>query len=108
MEFLSKYYCLIHECAIMIYRIKMTLRFSLLLVSTLVLFGCYDYEPRVEQVYQEVMDWGSFKKGSWWVYQEDSSKLLDTILVFHHEIVANDFMYDFEYGVNRTIVGFML
>jgi len=54
------------------------------ILISIVLLGCrkQEYEPPAEhQLRQGVKDWGYFEKGSYWVFQNDSTLRLDTLRV---------------------------
>jgi hypothetical protein len=47
--------------------------------------SCKDPEPVYNQVRQELKDWGAFKQGTWWVYEEENLKIRDSIFIYNYE-----------------------
>ncbi len=46
-------------------------------------------ENRYDHVRQELKDWGVFKVGTWWVYEEEILKIRDSVYIYREEINAN-------------------
>ena len=47
--------------------------------------GCKDPDPVYNQVRQELKDWGAFKEGTWWVYEEENLKIRDSVYIYLQE-----------------------
>lgn len=52
---------------------------------TLVFFCCKDKERQTIYIDQETKDYCDFKTGSWWIYKEEKSGIVDTISVYNYE-----------------------
>ena len=70
-------------------KIKRTLKISIIFSSILILAtislsscGPDNPTPNYQMVPQESKDWGVFKEGTWWVYEEETLKYRDSVYVF--------------------------
>lgn len=50
-----------------------------------VLIFCNDKERQIIYIDQETKDYCDFKKGSWWVYKEEKTGMIDTVSVYNYE-----------------------
>ena len=50
-----------------------------------VLFCCKDKERQTIYIDQETKDYCDFKTGSWWVYKEEKTGMVDTVSVYNYE-----------------------
>jgi hypothetical protein len=67
---------------------KTFIKIAVILLVCLILNNCGpkdDTNPDVLKVPQETKDWGVFKVGTWWVFEEETSKLRDSIYVYKNE-----------------------
>ncbi len=67
---------------------KSKLPISLLCLFTLLFLVCCKHEPppkvcQYDSSVEEMKKWYYFKTGTWWVYQEQNTGLLDTITVYY-------------------------
>jgi hypothetical protein len=53
-----------------------------------ILYNCKDPEPYYDHVSQELKDWGAFKPGTWWVYEEQNSEIKDSVFVYSQEVLT--------------------
>jgi len=76
-----------------------------LLIFTLpfLIFCCKDKEEIIRNVDPERKEWGLFQKGTWWVYEEENTRAIDSFWVDSVEIsfFKND---DFDYNKYEQII----
>lgn len=48
---------------------------------SLIFFCCKDKEEIIRKVDPELKEWGLYQKGTWWVYQEVNTKIIDSFWV---------------------------
>jgi len=76
---------------------KTFIKIAVILFVSLALQNCGPKDhtnPDVQMVSEEIKDWGIFKIGTWWVYEEETSKFRDSIFVINHSesvLRPNDF-----------------
>ncbi len=53
----------------------------MILGLTFSIFNCKDKEEIIRKVDPELKDWGLYQKGTWWVYEEENAKAIDSFWV---------------------------
>jgi hypothetical protein len=85
---------------------------SLLCLFLLLLLVCCKHEPppkvcQYDSSVEEMKKWYYFKTGTWWVYQEQNTGVLDTITVYYDWDGLSQSGYDgFEWYGNSSLDGF--
>jgi hypothetical protein len=85
---------------------------SLLCLFLLLLLVCCKHEPppkvcQYDSSVEEMKKWYYFKTGTWWVYQEQNTGVLDTITVYYDWDGLSQSGYDgFEWNGNSSLDGF--
>jgi hypothetical protein len=85
---------------------------SLLCLFLLLLLVCCKHEPppkvcQYDSSVEEMKKWYYFKTGTWWVYQEQNTGVLDTITVYYDWEGLSQSGYDgFEWYANGSLDGF--
>jgi hypothetical protein len=64
----------------------------LILGFPFILYCCKDPEPIHHEPNSELKEWGVFQKGTWWVYQEENTKAIDSIWV--DSVTTSEFQLD--------------
>ncbi len=65
---------------------KIFIKITVILFVSLALQNCgpSDSEAMYNYIPQETKDWSAYKVGTWWVYEEETSKLRDSVYVYHY------------------------
>jgi|GEM_PF-3232977 len=61
--------------------LKLAASVVLSVVFAFPLSSCGPDEPIYHPIRQELKDWGTFKEGTWWVYEEESIGIRDSIYI---------------------------
>jgi len=69
--------------------LKLAASVVLSVVFAFPLSSCGPDEPIYRQVRQEHKDWGAFKEGTWWVYEEENLGIRDSIYIFRYQAQFN-------------------
>ncbi len=84
--------------------ITQVLKFLIILISSFLYISCEE-EPNYYSIPQILKDWGYFKEGSYWIYQNDSTLITDSIYIssvtmFKDSIISDKKLRD----IKETII----
>jgi len=65
--------------------LKLAASVVLSVVFAFPLSSCGPDEPIYHPIRQELKDWGTFKEGTWWVYEEESIGIRDSIYIHSYQ-----------------------
>ncbi len=54
---------------------------TLIFAASLLINNCKDKEEIIRHVDPELKEWGLYQKGTWWVYEEENTKVIDSFWV---------------------------
>src|SRR5450830_522384 len=78
----------------------MKIGFSILLFSLFLLYSCKS--DRHYSISEDMKPWFAYQKGSYWIYQDDSTKSIDTTTVEIFSHVLKEEAYS---GYTREVIG---
>ena len=62
--------------------------------------------PDAEQSFEDMKAWYFFKEGTYWIYEEQNTGQLDTVIVYSNQENQFDTIYQFEWHATSSLGGF--